>query len=157
VLYRTLYRVLAKFVAIFFNLFNLLLAGNLPPFGSVCMIVEDNGRYLVIQRSEGRVAFPSGFMRWREHPTQTVRREGKEETGLDLRAGEVLGYSSVVSSHFLRMSSLTLIYEAEVTGGELRGSVEGKPCWLDEPALREKLDAQSCQMFDRYLHYRTQP
>jgi ADP-ribose pyrophosphatase YjhB (NUDIX family) len=157
VLYRTLYRVLAKLVAIFFNLLNILLAGNLPPLGSVCMIVEDEGRYLVLQRPEGKIVFPSGFMRWREHPTQTVRREGKEETGLDLRAGEVVGYSSVVSSHFSRMSSLTLIYEAEVIGGELRGSIEGEPCWLDESELRGRMDAQSRQMVDRYLHYRAQP
>src|SRR5713226_10777563 len=106
------------------------------------MIVEDKGRYLVIQRPKGKIVFPSGFMRWREHPTKTVRREGKEETGLDLRAGEVVGYSSVVSSHFYCLSSLTLIYEAEVVGGKLHGSVEGEPCWLDESELRSKMDVQ---------------
>lgn len=119
------------------------------------MIVEDQGRYLVIQRPEGKIVFPSGFMRWREHPIQTVRREGKEETGLELRVGEVVGYSSVVSSHFSRMSALTLIYEAEVVGGQLRGSVEGEPCWLDELELRSKLDGQQRNMLERYLRYRT--
>lgn len=154
---RRLYRVLNKLVGIFFNILNFFLAGNLPPFGSVCMIVEDKGRYLVVQRPEGKVVFPSGFMRWREHPTQTVRREGKEETGLDLRVGEVVGYSSVVSPRFNRMSSLTLIYEAEVVGGQLRGSVEGEPSWLDESELRNKLDVQQRNMLDRYLHYRSRP
>ena len=154
-LYRILYRVLNKFVSIFFNLLNLLLVGNLPPFGSVCMIVEDSGRYLVIQRPEGKTVFPSGFVRWREHPEQTVRREGKEETGLELRVGEVVGYSSVVSAHFFRMSALTLIYEAEVVGGQLRGSVEGDPCWLDDSELRSKLDAQQRSMLECYLRYRT--
>lgn len=153
-LYRILYRVLNKFVGIFFNLLNLLLLGNLPPFGSVCMIVEDQGRYLVIQRPEGKMVFPSGFVRWREHPEQTVWREGKEETGLELRVGEVVGYASVVSAHFARMSTLTLIYEAEVVGGQLRGSVEGEPCWLDESELHNKLDAQQRSMLERYLRYR---
>jgi len=157
VLYRILYRVLSKLASIFFNVFNILLAGNLPPFGSVCMIVEDKGRYLVIQRPEGRVGFPSGFMRWREHPTQTVRREGKEETGLELRVGDVVGYYSVVSSNFYRMSALTLIYEAEVVGGQLHGSVEGQPQWLDESELRSKLEVQQRNMLDRYLRYRTRP
>jgi ADP-ribose pyrophosphatase YjhB (NUDIX family) len=146
--------VLNKFVGIFFNVLNILLVGNLPPFGSVCMIVEDKGRYLVVQRPEGKIVFPSGFMRWHEHPTQTVRREGKEETGLDLQVGEVVGYSSVVSSRFNRMSSLTLIYEAEVIGGQLHGSVEGEPYWLEESELRNKLDVQSRHMLDRYLRYR---
>ena len=152
---RLLYRMLNKFVSIFFNVLNFLLVGNLPPFGSVCMIVEDKGRYLVVQRPEGRLVFPSGFIRWREHPTQTVRREGKEETGLDLQVGEVVGYSSIVSSHFSRMSSLTLIYEAEVVGGQLRGSVEGDPCWLDESELRSKLDGYQRSMLECYLRYRT--
>ena len=150
-----LYRVLNKFVGIFFNVLNVLLVGNLPPFGSISVIVEDKGRYLVIQRPEGKVVFPSGFMRWREHPTQTVRREGKEETGLDLQVGEVVGYSSIVSGHFSRMSSLTLIYEAEVVGGQLHGSVEGDPYWLDEPELRSKLDGQQRKMLDCYLRHRT--
>jgi len=121
------------------------------------MIVEDKGRYLVIQRPEGKIVFPSGFIRWREHPTQTVRREGKEETGLELRVGEVVGYSSTVSSHFYRMSTLTLIYEAEAVGGQLHGSVEGEPCWLEESELRSKLDVHSRHMLDRYLRYRTRP
>ena len=150
-----LYRMLNKFVGVFFNLLNLLLGGNLPPFGSVCMIVEDQGRYLVIQRPEGKTVFPSGFVRWREHPEQTVLREGKEETGLELRVGEFVGYASVVSAHFMRMSSLTLIYGADVVGGQLRGSVEGDPCWLDETELRNKMDAQQRSIFERYLRYRT--
>ena len=153
-LYRMLYRMFNKIVGVFFNLLNLLLAGNLPPFGSVCMIVEDQGRYLVIQRPEGKTVFPSGFIRWREYPEETVLREGREETGLDLRVGEVVGYVPFVSAHFLRMSSLTLIYEAEVVGGQLRGSVEGDPCWLGETELRSKLDGQQRSMLERYLRYR---
>ena len=156
-LYLKLYHAFTRVVGVFFNLLNFLLVGNLPPLGSICIIVEDKGRYLVIQRSEGKFIFPSGFFRWREHPTQTVRREGKEETGLDLHAGEVVGYSSIVSSHFSHMSSLTLIYEAEVIGGELHGSIEGEPCWLDESELRSKMNGQYRQMFDRYLRYRTRP
>ncbi len=155
VLNRRLYRVFNKVVGIVFNVLNFLLIGNLPPFGSVCMIVEDKGRYLVVQRPEGKLVFPSGFIRWREQPAQTVQREGKEETGLDLRVGEVVGYSSVVSAHFSRMSSLTLIYEAEVVGGQLHGSVEGDPCWLDETELRSKLDGQQRNMLECYLRYRT--
>ncbi len=40
------YSLLKKLVGIFFNILNILLAGNLPPFGCVCVIVEDQDKYL---------------------------------------------------------------------------------------------------------------
>ena len=39
-------------------------------------------------------------MRWKEHPVQTVLREGKEETGLTLRVSDFIGYSSTANSRF---------------------------------------------------------
>jgi ADP-ribose pyrophosphatase YjhB (NUDIX family) len=130
-----LYTLLTKLVAIFFNLLNVLLAGNLPPFGCVCVIVEDHNKYLVIERSAGGYVFPGGFMRWREHPRQTVVREGREETGHQLEVGELIGYSSTATRHFTLMSTLTLIFRAEIVGGELKSSIEGKPCWRSPEEL----------------------
>ena len=61
-----LYRLLKRSVSIFFNILNFLLAGNLPPFGCVAVVVQDQGRYLVVERPEGGLVFPGGFMRWHE-------------------------------------------------------------------------------------------
>ncbi|HAH00905.1 MAG TPA: hypothetical protein DCL75_19095, partial [Ktedonobacter sp.] len=69
-----LYRMLKGLVGIFFNILNLLLAGNLPPFGCVSIVIrdQDQASYLVIERPEGGFVFPGGFMRWGEHSVQTA-------------------------------------------------------------------------------------
>ena len=153
---RILYRLLRKSASISFNILNVVLAGNLPPLGSISVVVEDEGRYLILQRPEGGLVFPGGFMRWREHPAQTAQREFKEETGLQLRLHHMLGCYSKVSTRFDRMSTLTLVYSGAVTGGEMRGSVEGQPRWIDESDLRGKLDFHSMSVLDDFLAHRKQ-
>ena len=147
------YSLLKKLVGIFFNILNVLLAGNLPPFGCVCVIVEDQDKYLVIERPEGGYALPGGFMRWREHPTQTALRESKEETGLQLRVNRFIGCSSKASDHFMLMSTLTVIYQAEVVSGELKSSIEGQPCWRDRTQLPYLLQQRQRELFEEFLQY----
>ena len=151
-----LYRMFKRLVGVCFNILNLLLAGNLPPLGSVCVIVEDQDRYLVVERRGGSFVFPGGFMRWRESPVQTALRECEEETGLHLKVNGLVGCSSSISENFTRMSSLTVIYEGEVIGGELRRSIEGQPCWIDEAELRTRIYKKQRGVLDHFLHYREQ-
>ena len=153
---RILYRLLRKAAGFSFNVLNVCLAGNLPPLGSISVIVEDQGRFLLLRRPEGGLVFPSGLMRWREHPTQTARREFKEETGLQLQLHHIIGYYSKVSTRFDRMSTLTLVYSGVVIGGEMRSSVEGQPRWIDESDLRSKLDFQYVNILDDFLAHRKQ-
>jgi 8-oxo-dGTP diphosphatase len=135
VLKRILYRVLGKSVIFSFNILNVCLAGNLPPLGCISVIVEDQGRLLLLRRPEGDLVFPGGFMRWREHPTQTALREFKEETGLQVELRHVVGCYSNSSASFAKMSTLTLVYCGKANGGKLRGSIEGQPCWIEESEL----------------------
>ena len=151
-----LYRVFKRLVGVCFNILNLLLAGNLPPFGSVCVVVEDQGKYLVVERAEGSLVFPGGFMRWRENPVQAARRECEEETGLRVKVNGLIGCSSNIGENFTRMSSLSIIYEAEVAGGELKQSIEGRPCWIDEAELRKRVYKKQRGILDHFLHYREQ-
>lgn len=148
-----LYRMLKGLVGIFFNILNLLLAGNLPPFGCVSIVVKDQGSYLVIERPEGGFVFPGGFMRWREHPVQTAQRECMEETGLKLKVKELIGCSSTTSSGFTRMSTLTVIYYAEVVAGELKNSIEGQVGWHDEAELLEGLQVHQRGILVHFLQY----
>ena len=67
-----LYDLLKKCVSIVFNIVNLLLGGKLPPFGSAGVIVENEGRYLVVTLPHGKIVFPGGFMTWQEHPRQAA-------------------------------------------------------------------------------------
>jgi ADP-ribose pyrophosphatase YjhB (NUDIX family) len=150
------YEALKKCVSFFFNTLNLLLAGNLPPFACAGVVVEDEGRYLVVQQFKGDYAFPSGFMRWREHPAQTAQRESKEETGLDIRIGSVIGYYSITSHQIQRMSTVNIIFAGEVIGGQLRESIEGRPCWIREEDLHGKLTSLHKAILADYHRYRAQ-
>ena len=146
-----LYRALKKSVGIFFNVLNVLLKGNLPPFGCVCIVVKQDERYLVVERQEGSLVFPGGFMRWKERSEQTAQREGKEETGLDLRIGEILGCYTTPSTNFAGMSTITIVHHAEVVGGTFQNSIEGTPCWVDEETLRSRLEEHYSVILNDYL------
>ena len=147
------YQALKKSIGIFFNILNALLKGNLPPFGCVCIIVEQDGQYLIVERPKGSLVFPGGFMRWKERSEQTAQREGKEETGLDLRIGDIIGCYTTPSPGFTAMSTIIIVHRAEVTGGELRSSIEGVPYWVDEETLRDRLESLYHVILNDYLHH----
>ncbi len=151
-----LYRVLRKSVGFSFNILNICLVGNLPPQGCINVIVEDQGRYLLLRRPKGTLVFPGGFMRWQEHPSQTAVREFKEETGLWVELHHVVACYSHSSISFGSMSTLTLVFCGEVSGGEMRGSVEGQPCWIEESNLLEMVDFRYEFMLNDYREHRKQ-
>jgi ADP-ribose pyrophosphatase YjhB (NUDIX family) len=91
-------------------------------------------------------------MRWKERSEQTARREGKEETGLDVRIGEFVGCYTTPSTDFSRMSTITIVHRAEIIGGELRSSIEGRPYWVDEATLRSRLEEHYHIILNNYLH-----
>lgn len=150
VLIRFLYGLLPKSAGVFFNILNLLLFGNLPPFGCVSVVIEDEGRFLLLKIGEV-YAFPGGFMRWHEHPTQAAKREVYEETGLHVKIGDLIGYYSIDSTAVTRMSTLILVFCGEVIGGELRGGIEGQPVWLTEAEVRSNLVPQHAHLFEQYI------
>lgn len=153
---RILYRALRKSVNYSFNILNICLVGNLPPLGCITVIVEDQGRYLLLRRPEGDLVFPGGFMRWREHPRQTAVRECKEETGLQVELRHVVGCYSNSSASFGSMSTLTLVFCGEVRGGKMHGSIEGLPCWIEESTLLDMLDFRYLYLLDDYREHREQ-
>ncbi len=153
ILYRLLYRLLEKAAGISFNVLNLMLAGNLPPFVTACVIIEEQGRYLVIEKSNGRFTLPGGFVRWREYPAQAAIRECEEETGLHVKLGDVVSLRTEVSKRFDSINALTITYQATIISGNLRGSIEGQPCWKSETALRGKLALYSMHILEDYSRY----
>lgn len=107
----------------------------------------------MVERAEGGFVFPGGFMRWREHPLETAQRECIEETGIQLQVNELIGCSATPSGSFSSMSALTMIYNAEMIGGELKESIEGKPCWQSVDELRKRLQRKQLSILDHYLSY----
>ena len=93
-------------------------------------------------------------MRWGEHPRQAAKREALEETGYLLEIGDMIGCYSCVSHKVDRMSTITMAFHAKVASGELRGSIEGQPSWVDEQTLRQRLSGHSASIFNDYLRSR---
>lgn len=89
-------------------------------------VVQDGEKLLVLERSDGLgFCFPGGMCHPNEPELNALIRELREETGLLLtHYRKVLTYQCAY-----RFPHLTTVYEARVDG-ELRGSWEGKPCWL---------------------------
>ncbi len=151
-----LYALFKQFVGVCFNLLNFLLLGNLPPLGSVCVIIEDEGKYLLVKRPDGAYVFPGGFMRWKERPAQSAERECLEETGLSITIKGLIGCSANPSEKLTKMSSLTMIYRAAVIDGQLRNTIEGQACWLDATELPSRLYKQQRGIYDHYLRRQAQ-
>jgi 8-oxo-dGTP diphosphatase len=147
---------LRKSVGFSFNCLNICLVGNLPPQGCISVIVEDQGRFLLLKRPNGTLVFPGGFIRWREHPSQTALREFKEETGLQVKLHHVVACYSNISKDCGSMSTLILVFCAEVNGGDMRGSIEGQPCWIEETEILEMVDFRYQYMLDDYLEHSKQ-
>lgn len=146
-----LYDLLKICTSILFNLLNRMIGGHMPPLGSACALVEQDGRYLAVELPRHRVVFPGGFMTWREQPWQTAEREVREETGLHVRATELVGVYPTISDSFTRISNLCFAYRAEVVDGTLRGSPEGRPCWLTESEVRRRFNKGDQRILDDYL------
>jgi ADP-ribose pyrophosphatase YjhB (NUDIX family) len=90
------------------------------------MIIERNGRLLLLQRGHepwrGYWNIPAGYSEVDEPPIRTAERETFEETGLHVRARQLL------EAYFFdddpRGNGLVLIFDGEVIGGELSSSGE---------------------------------
>jgi ADP-ribose pyrophosphatase YjhB (NUDIX family) len=147
------YRWLATGASLWFNMLNLLLGGNLPPFGNACVVVKQGESYLLLQHSNGRIGLPGGFIRWREEPQQTAQRECREETGLQVRLLDLVGCFATPTTSWTHMSTLTVVYSAEIAGGSLRQGVEGRPGWFLAEEAQRLLDPHYQPLFAGYIQY----
>ena len=70
-----------------------------------------------------------------ENPAIAVRRELKEETGLDILPVRIIG----AYENKQGVRSINIVYECNATVGELICNYEGKCEWLPEDIFAEKL------------------
>jgi 8-oxo-dGTP pyrophosphatase MutT (NUDIX family) len=91
--------------------------------GAGAVILDDQGRVLVLEhtyRRNGRWGIPGGYLRKGESPEHALRREVREETGLDVEVGELLDAGLYVSDE------LDLAYRCRIVDGHLRLSPEAR-------------------------------
>lgn len=112
--------------------------GRFPVLGelrSAAGIVRRGDEFIMVERSDGRgICFPGGMAFWGENDAASLRREIREETGLEVTGCRFLWRYH--NRHYLPSS--VAVYETETTGTP-RGSWEGGVVRVPIGKLRQEL------------------
>ena len=86
-------------------------------------VFNDRGEVLLQRRGDSnKWGFPGGAVELEETPQMAAVRELKEETGLDVETGKIIGVYTdpdVLYPSGDRAQSIIVVYELKVVGGEL--------------------------------------
>jgi len=112
-----------------FRIIALFTLGQISPILSACVIIERDGKILLIDRSDGLgYTNPGGIVHYRETVEQCVLREAREETGYNVQLTGFVGvYSSLKRDP--RFRAVALAYKGTIVDGVEHGSGEGNTCW----------------------------
>ncbi len=120
------------FVAgLIFRIIAFLTLGQISPILSACVIIEQDGKILLIERSDGLgYTIPGGIVRYGETVEKCVLREAQEETGYNVVLNSLVGvYSS--PNRDPRFRAVAIAYNGSIVDGSLHGSSEGNACWRE--------------------------
>ena len=143
-LVETIKRIAFKFIA----KSAIAIYSRFPVFGDLrasLAVIRQNGLILVIDRNDGRgYSFPGGLSGRGESAEQSMRREVKEETGLDVGQFQLLfEYRTAVD-----VPCLVTVFEASASGS-LAGSWEGTPRWVSPAETSAKILASQAEVIRR--------
>ncbi len=117
---------LAGLIFRFIALFTL---GQISPMLSACVIVERDGKFLLINRADGLgFTLPGGIVRYKETLEQCLVREAQEETGYTVRLTGLVGIYSD-QKRDPRFRAVSIVYKGIIVSGVERDSGEGSICW----------------------------
>lgn len=121
-------------------------------FMNMCMVSDGHGNVLALEKTSGNyqgTTFPGGHVERNETFTESVIREVKEETGLDIENPKLCRiYHWFCDS----IHQIVYVYQAEKYSGELHSSSEGSVCWLPEKEFLEKELAPGMESVIRLIH-----
>lgn len=98
-----------------------------PKVGADAAIFNDEGEILLMERADGSGwCLPCGWVEANERPFDTVIREVKEETGLDVTVKQLVGvFTRKASAKNGPHTMVAVVHLCEIVGGELTLSHEG--------------------------------
>lgn len=98
-----------------------------PKVGSDAAIFNADGEILLMERSDGSGwCLPCGWVEPNETPAQAVVRETREETGLEIEVGPLVGvFTRMPGAKNGPHTMIAIVHLCEVVGGELTLSHEG--------------------------------
>ena len=107
-------------------------------FTNLCMITDKLGNILVQDRKKADwpgISFPGGHVEPGESFVNSVIREVKEETGLDIKNPLLCGIKQFQTEDNARY--VVLFYKANHYSGQLTSSDEGNVFWIPRNKLSE--------------------
>jgi len=98
-----------------------------PKVGADAAIFNEKGEILLMERVDGSGwCLPCGWVEVNERPIETVIREVREETGLDIHVKQLVGVFTRKASHKNGPHTMiAVVHLCEITGGTLTLSPEG--------------------------------
>ncbi len=105
---------------------------------NMCMVYDEN-RILVQDRMNPDwpgITFPGGHVEPRESFVESVIREVKEETGLDITNVQLCGVKQFTHREG-KYRYIVFFYKTDKYSGELKSSDEGKVFWIDKNELKD--------------------
>jgi ADP-ribose pyrophosphatase YjhB (NUDIX family) len=98
-----------------------------PKVGADAAIFNADGEILLMERSDGSGwCLPCGWVEPNEKPVQTVVREVREETGLEIEVGPLVGvFTRMPGANSGPHTMIAIVHLCEIVGGELTLSHEG--------------------------------
>jgi 8-oxo-dGTP diphosphatase len=110
---------------------------KLPVVRVVAAVIDDEGKYLITQRSDHAVLpryweFPGGRVEESESEATALKREVGERLGVEIEVGDLMG----TKSHEYRDYAVELnLYRATISGGEARALGVKQFRWVDSSEL----------------------
>jgi 8-oxo-dGTP diphosphatase len=110
-----------------------------PVLGAAAVILSDDGRVVLIRRGQapdaGEWSIPGGGVELGESVVEALRREVREETGLEIAVGEFLEVYERVDrdADGVRFHFVVLDFRATVTGGALRAGTDAAEVVFADP------------------------
>lgn len=100
---------------------------------NMCMIYDDCDNYLVLDRTNpdwSGITFPGGNVENNESVTDSVIREIKEETGLNIYNPKLCGIKNWIDDDGNRC--VVFLYKTNEYDGRLESSREGNVFWVNK-------------------------